>query len=427
MTLDTTRADHLSCYGYERPTTPELERLAQVSERYTRAYATTSWTLPAHASIFTGKLPTSHGAKHADAGPLALSQALPQHPDWSVLRAQPVGADQATLAEVLQRAGYATGAVVAGPWLKHVFGLSRGFDSYDDAGITELNGRPADAVSDAAIRWLAERAGEPFFLFVNYFDPHWPYRAREPFGQAVLAGAPGVSTRLERDVAAYDAELRFVDHHLGRLLDHLRDSGRFEETLVVVTADHGELLGENGLMGHGRSLSEAELRIPLLVKRPGGASARVVDRLVQQTDLLPTILGVAGLPLPSGLQGEPLAESAHPIVAEVDGLAAVDSDRRDWRQRGDWRALVRADVKYLWGSRGRHALFDLRDDPREERDLAPERGAQASAMQRALLGFLRALPRAADAAPVEPDPATLRLLEGLGYGGDARGEGGRGD
>ena len=152
ITLDTTRVDHLGCYGYERDTSPNIDRLAQQSRVYTRAYATSSWTLPTHASLLTGKLPTSHGARWDAEGPLILTDAIAAPNAWKNLRARGIAVDEVTLATLLKAEGYATAGFVAGPWLKRIFGLDAGFEHYDDSGIDRANGRRIVHLSDCGLR-----------------------------------------------------------------------------------------------------------------------------------------------------------------------------------------------------------------------------------------------------------------------------------
>jgi hypothetical protein len=154
ITLDTTRADHLGCYGYMRETSPNIDRLARQSRVYTRAYATSSWTLPTHASLLTGKFPTSHGARWDAEGALILTDAIAGPNAWKNLRARGIAADEVTLGTVLQAEGYATAGFVAGPWMNRVFGLDAGFEHYDDSGIDRMNGRRADHLTSAALAWL---------------------------------------------------------------------------------------------------------------------------------------------------------------------------------------------------------------------------------------------------------------------------------
>jgi arylsulfatase A-like enzyme len=413
VTLDTTRADRLGCYGYARPTSPNLDRLAADATVYTRATATTSWTLPAHATLFTGRLATSHGAQYDPQGSLSLATVVEGPEAWREYRARPLDERERTLAEVLRDAGYATGAVVAGPWMKRPFGLAQGFDLYDEDGIATSDGRRADSVTDAALRWLDAASRRDVFLFLNYYDPHGPYDPPEPFARAFLPeGAPKPAGVPEGDAlqALYDAEVLFMDHHLGRLLDGLRARGLYDRALVIVTADHGELLGEHGRLGHGETLTQAELHVPLLVKLPRGEAAPGRSPApIQLTDLVPLVLGRLALPLPGGVQGGAPPRVGHPIVAEVDPLPFLSPD-------GSWRALFDGDLKFLWNGKGRHRLYDLARDPGEARDLAPREPERVARLAALTARYFEALPRPGAAGPPRVlDDETRRALESLGY------------
>jgi arylsulfatase A-like enzyme len=414
ITLDTTRADHLGCYGYARPTSPNIDRLAGGSVVYTRAIATSSWTLPSHASLFTGKFPTSHGAVQDPEGPLRLTQAIPGPESWGRYRVHGLPPEQITLADLLVSAGYTTGAVVAGPWLKRVFGLAKGFQYYDDAEISGVSGRLAEQVTDAALRFVAKRKEGPFFLFLNYYDPHYPYSPPAEYAQMFLedlarervGGDPNARTR-----TLYDAEIRYMDHHLGRLFDELHRRDLYDESLVIVTSDHGDLLGEHGQMGHGFHLFQGEIRIPLIVKHP--RDEFVPERraeTVQLIDVLPLILERLAIPPPSGIQGGAPPDVGHPILAEV--YPRSDSDRFV----GSWRALIDGDLKFLWNSRGEHRLFDLKNDPGETANLVVSQPDRAAVMESILARYLESLPPPAARGPEGAiDAETREALRRLGY------------
>lgn len=413
ISLDTTRADRLGCYGAPRATSPNIDRLAAEATVYTRAVSTSSWTLPAHASLFTGKLTTSHGAHYDPAGPLDLASVIEAPAEWRAYRARPLPESERTLAELLRDAGYATAGFAAGPWLKRPFGLAQGFETWDDSGIDSANGRRADRLTDAALLWLARAGERPLFLFLNYFDPHGPYVAPEPYGRAFLASGAPLSDGVpqgEELRARYDGEILFMDHHLGRLLEELKRNGLYDSALIVVTADHGELLDEQGRIGHGQSLTEPELRIPLLVKRPRGEAAPArSDAPVQLIDVLPLILERLGLPAPPGIQGGVPPVVGHPIVAEVYPLEALSAD-------GHWRALYEGRRKFLWSSLGRHALFDLERDPGETRNLVAGERERFDRTAGLLARYLDSLPRPGDAGPARAlDPQTQEALRSLGY------------
>ncbi len=434
ITLDTTRADRLSCYGYEKSTSPNLDRLAADGVRFTNAYAVSSWTLPTHASLFTGKFPSAHGAKYDPEGPLSLVQegGIKGNPAWEAYRARPLAENEVTLAEILREHGYATGAVVAGPWLKRVFTLDKGFEHYDDSnyvdhgmGVGQLNGRLAEDVTRAAIEFVDAHEGQPFFLFLNYYDPHSPYVPPEPHRSRFWPHPIPMQPSTECKNALYDAEIQYMDVHVGALVEHLKARGVYEDLWIIVTADHGELMGEEGLWGHGDSLSEPEIKIPLLVKEPGPARPRRTDdAFVQQIDVLPTLLQRLGIAPPPNIQGSSIGStSAHPIVAEVNPLPFMTAAKTDWRQRGDWQTLVHRNHKFLNNSLGNDALYDLAADPRELENrvaLDPERARE---MGQALERYLKSLPEPGAVGPVgEVDEELLQELRGLGYiGGEEPG------
>jgi arylsulfatase A-like enzyme len=404
VTLDTTRADRLGVYGHARPTSPNLDALSSEAILFEHAYSTSSWTLPAHASLFTGKYPASHGARHDPAGPLVLADAIDAPPS---VRARGMSPHEATLARILSEHGWATGAVVGGPWLMRIFGVGSGFAFYDDEGMQQ--GRRATEITDRAIDWLG-RTPEPFFLFLNYFDPHAPYAPPERFARLFLPAGVAPDPRSSRQAPAlYDAEIRYADDELGRLFRWLRERGLWERTLVVVTADHGELLGERGDWGHERFLWEPLVRVPLVVKpagpsRPGRREARPASLV----DVLPLVLRELGIAEPPGVQGEPPPATRRELLAEVNPIGGSDT--------GEWRARWDGSSKLLVSTLGDRHLFDLASDPGEARNLAPRDPERAEREVRALERAFAALPPPPpDAGPVSVDAETRALLRELGY------------
>ena len=369
--------------------------------------------------MFTGKFATSHGARYDPAGPLRLTSGIEGPESWDAYRARRLGNEHRTLAETLRNEGFATSAVVAGPWMKKVFGLSRGFESYDDDGLGTVAGRSAQDVTDAALGWIegsqsASDGGEkPFFLFLNYYDPHSPYVAPPGFAERYLTPEMRQRKQATPEVvnALYDAEIHYMDHHIGRLFSSLREHGLYDSTWILVTADHGELLGEHGEMGHGNLLTQEELHIPFILKPPAGLEPpRRDDSTIQTTDVMPVILDRLGLDVPPGVQGAAAAEARPPVVSEVYPLPA-------WSPHGDWRTLIEGDSKFSWNSRGNHRLYRLDEDPAESNNLIAVMPARARAMQRKLQEFIESLPLPAPASEeeVELDPETREALESLGY------------
>jgi arylsulfatase A-like enzyme len=402
VTLDTTRADHLGAYGHQRDTSPHFDALAGEGTLYTRAYSTSSWTLPSHASLFTGKFPTSHGARYDPEGPLRLGSAIR---DGAGIRARGLSPGEVTLAARLRDAGYATAGFVAGPWLMRTFGLQEGFEHWDDDGILDVNGRIAEELADAVLAWLRERESaadaKPFFLFVNFFDAHYPYTPPAAYARAYLPPDTIIDTQDRRQFdPLYDAEIRYADDHLGRLLDFLREHDLYDDTWVIVTADHGELLGEHDEWGHNSILYEPLVRVPLVVKPPGGTTARVDDTPIQHPGVFDLILSAADLETPH-LPRPRLAEVFHPTAPG----------------RGEWKTLWEGELKYMAHNSGDHRLYDLASDRRERIDISGARPEDARHMQAQLDATLAALPRPqlSDQAPTDVDPETQEALRRLGY------------
>lgn len=413
ITLDTTRADHLGSYGYRRPTSPNLDRLAAESLLYTRMIATSSWTLPSHASLFTGKFPSSHGARYDEGGRMRLTHGIEGPAHWDALRARSLDANAVTLATLLKDAGYATGAVVGGPWMKRVFGLSRGFEYYDDDDISTVNGRRAEPITSAASQWIQSLGEKRFFLFLNYFDVHHPFNAPGKYATAFLPPGVGLEEtdkNLEAYRAGYDGELLYMDHHIGRLMNRLKDLKLYDNTWIIVTADHGDLLGEHGKTGHGKYLTQEELHIPLFMKYPKGeVPPGRLDSQVQLIDILPLVCDHHGLPLPGDIQGDLPSKVEHPIIAETYPLKEITQD-------GHWRALFEGDLKFIWNSLGRHQLFDLARDSGEHHNLFGKDPGRDQRLLAKLDTYLSGLPKPGKSDFVQGvDEETIKALKAQGY------------
>jgi arylsulfatase A-like enzyme len=423
VTFDTTRLDHTSIGGSARDTTPRLARLAAEGARFETAYAPASSTGPSHATLFTGRYPITHGVR---------------------ANGTPLPAEALTLAEQLGAAGYDTAGFVGSFVLARRFGLAQGFALWDadfpaegasvrlerweghavDAGFD----RRGDATTDRAIRWLEAREDpRPFFLFVHYFDPHAPY--------APPAGAPRFAAEgagpLAAQIALYDAEVRFADAQLGRLLDALDGLGLSPWTLVAVTADHGEGLMQHGLMGHELQVYEEQVRVPLVLRLPGSlAKGTVVDAPVELVDVAPTLLDLLGVPaggiagvgrsLVPALRGGAALPADHPVYvyrhkASAERRIEVVGDRRsEVRARGEKLGVREGRWKYVVGpEEGTAELFDLAADPGETRNLYGPEQREAQRLAGRLARWREAHERGG-AAPDLSEEAR-RGLEALGY------------
>ncbi len=288
IVIDTLRADRLSCYGYERKTTPQLDALAARGLRFERAYGTAPWTLPSTSSLLTGLQPEMHRALHFFAS---------------------ISPDARLLAESLHGAGYETAAFVGNYFVQPLFGFERGFDRFDQGCMVDRAGINSDQISDAAVKWLDQPHSKPFLLYLHYFDPHYNYWDHEgfTFGVAdtdrVFSGADIFKLREQarhfdaadhqRLDALYDSEVAFTDHHVGRVLTKLHDLGHDQDTFVLVTADHGEGLADHGWIGHTIQLYEESIRVPLLLAGPGIAPAVRGELPVQLDDVLGPLLRLA--------------------------------------------------------------------------------------------------------------------------------------
>ncbi len=341
VSLDTTRADHLGCYGNREASTPNLDRWAREGVVFENALTPVPVTLPAHASLLTGLLSHRHGVRDN------AHYRLPEGPE--------------TLAGRLAQSGYDTAAVVAAAVLDRQFGLGRGFGLYDDAVSgerLEIAERKATAVTDRALS-VARGLTPPFFLFVHYFDPHADYEPPAPFSDRFRS-------------SPYDGEIAYVDQQLGRLRRELAALGRLRDTIVVIVGDHGEGLGEHGEDTHGVFLYQSTLHVPLIVVVPGlwPAGTRVSEP-VSLVDITPTLLELTGQPPPADLDGRSLARL---VESGPAGARWLPLESEYGFNSFGWAPLSGlTDGKQKWIGAPEPELYDLATDPGEKRNLAAER------------------------------------------------------
>lgn len=395
VSIDTLRADHLGSYGYAAAQTPRLDELARSGLRFSRATTVMPLTLPAHSSLMTGTFPSWHGVR--DNGGFYL------------------GEDQVTLAETLKGKGFRTGGFVSAFVLDHRWGIAQGFDKYFDdfdlekfaeAPGMDVIQRPGSETVDQALSWLQAERDRPFFVWVHLYDPHTPYDAPEPFRSRFPATTIG----------AYDAEIATADAQLGRLVDALKAEGRLDETLVIVTGDHGEMLGEHGEPTHGFFIYDAATRIPVIVSGPG-VPTREVSSQIRIVDLMPTALDLLGVPVPKPVQGVSLMP-----LARGEELSLV-AHSESWypRYHYGWSELISLqDDRTQYIRAPRPELYDLQKDPGELVDKSKDDPARVATFDRALTREL-ARHKNADAAkgPQTVDAEAEERLAALGYIGSS--------
>lgn len=425
--LDTTRADHLGCCNSGRApaATPALDAFAAGGLRFAAAFTPVPSTLAAFTTVMTGCDPPTHG--------------VPRNgfriPDSTLM-----------LAERLRDAGYRTAAFIGAYVLHSDHNFHQGFDHFDADFNRGTPGpgveRPAAEVSDAAIAWLAEHGAgnRPFLLFVHYFDPHLPYAAPGAASglsssqaaatrQALRAGTPGAAAAAAAAAAAYAAEVAYMDRHVGRLIEALERAGLSGSTLVVVFADHGEMLAdrEEELYDHGKTVYEPAIRVPLLVRGPGVPAGAVAEGLVSLSDLAPSVCAFAGVPWRGPRDGEaldfrdPAAIAGRPFVC-AGGSKPWDPGLEEgeaWINRRKEHCLRTRRWKLIRKCGGGQELYDLEQDPAESRDLhdgnvPPE--IDVAALARELEEWAARAPARAGAGGEHADPEVLRRLRSLGYG-----------
>lgn len=420
ISLDTLRADRLGSYGYERPTSPALDRFAAEGVLFERAIAPSPWTMPSHASLFTGLQPARHGVQKLDS---RLDDGVE------------------TLAERLQQAGFETAAFVNSPYLSPKTGLGRGFTHYREFDKVDRKARKqvlsAGPAIDEISVWLDDHGDRPFFVFFHTYDVHSDYqpgpRYRERFARPYQGRFNGTSAmlrnvlfgRLEASAAdiahasdLYDGAVRQLDDQLARLFAYLDESGLAETTTVIVVSDHGEEFLEHGGVMHGYTLFGEMLRVPLLVRGPGIPSGARVPEVVQLTDVAPTVLSLLGLPPLAGIDGHDLTRTWSQATAAkpTRTLAYAESVPRPYLPDVENHLVaVRGErFKLIHDFTTHHSrLYDIANDPRETRDVAAEHPEVVAE----LLGHAEAYRRGSDQAGggVEFSDDEIEQLRALGY------------
>ena len=387
ISLDTCRADHLSCYGFPRNTTPNIDRLAREGILFSRVMTPVPLTLPAHSSMLTGTIPLFHGV-HAN-GSYKLDET------------------NLTLAEILKQNDFTTAAIISAFVLDSRFGVDQGFDYYNDhfenkLSKTDYNERRGDEVNRLALEWLDQNNSERFFMFLHYYDPHEEYDPPEPF-----------ASDYSEDL--YAGEIAYTDFCIGQVIDKLKELGLYGSTLIIVTSDHGEMLGEHGEDGHGYFIYRGAIDVPLIFKLPGRLEGSKVDDLVGLIDIVPTVCQVLGFEVPDQIQGESLTryfdkktpsgrnrllycESLYPSRIGANNLLGVVDDR--------WKFIKTT----------RSELYDLMEDPDETNNLIEQMPQQAAIMEESLNQLVTESKKTkVSGTTMVLDEESRRGLEALGY------------
>jgi arylsulfatase A-like enzyme len=437
VSIDSLRFDHLGCYGYARETSPTIDKMAAEGAKFTQAVSTTSWTLPSHAAMFTGLYDTSHGV---------------------ISTRTHLGENFVTLAEALKDAGYQTAGFYGGPYLHPTFGLDQGFDTYrscmsrvpqtpDSTSAKKISEETNARVKSAHVdvtgprttaevgRWLEHIDGTPFFLFLHLWDVHYDYipparyiKIFDPDYRGTITGqvldndltlSPDMPARdLQHLIALYDSEIRFTDDTLRNIFDLLDQRGRFAETLIVITADHGEEFFDHGGLGHGKTLFDEMIRVPLILRWPGQIPAGLeIEDQVRLVDLMPTLLALAGASKPIESQGRDISPLLRgekmPPEPALSELLIFDSGHRALRSNRQKLITEKTGDRY----------YDLVADPLEQ---APQTANQTIAINfkkqlNAIVSRARLLKTRlgqADDLETAIDPMLCRRLRALGYLGD---------
>jgi len=393
ISIDTCRADYFGCYGYPGTTTPNIDSIAAQGVLFENVFTTVPLTLPAHSSMLTGTIPPYHGVRVNSGSRLAEANE--------------------TLAEILRDNGFQTCGVPGATIMASQFGIAQGFETFDDDFSAQRDRsiryeRRAEEVWARANRWLDGRAGGDFFLFLHFYDPHFPYLPPEPFAQ-----------KHARDL--YAGEIAYTDHCIGQVFESLKNRGIFDSSLIIITSDHGESFGEHGEKQHGFLTYNSTLKVPLILKLPGEHTARRIGQVVGLIDIVPTVLAVFDIPSSSKIHGRNLLghlendpsslkrrsfyfESLYPSILGFSSLHGIVND--------EW--------KYIHTLRPE--LYALGDDPDETSNSLLAQDEIAELMQKRLNTLLKTT------AQIEADEESssaaenYSILSGLGYLGAGIGE-----
>ncbi len=387
ISMDTTRADHLSCYGYPVRTTPNIDAIAAEGILFENTISPAPMTLPAHSTMLTGTIPPYHG--------------IHDNLDYTL------AGSNITLPEILKENGFTTGALIGTFVLDSRFGLNQGFDTYNDIFEEEhitmsFNERKGDEATRLAIDWLDEHKDERFFYFLHYYDPHTDYSPPEPFALNFY-GNP------------YAGEIAFTDHCIGQVIDKLKELDLYDSALIVIAGDHGEMLGEHGEITHAYFIYQSAIRVPMIFKLPGERIGKRITGLSGLVDIVPTICGLLGIETDIPFAGRDLSsylgkKGKTPEARDVFCESLMPTKYNANNLLG----LVSGNWKYIQTTRPE--LYDLASDPGEKNNLYEQQFNRARILKDRLKEILETQVRKSDPeSKLELDEEAIKRLESLGY------------
>ncbi len=390
ISIDTCRSDYLSCYGYKRKTTPNIDAIADEGILFENVFSTTPLTLPAHSSMLTGTVPPYHGV----------------HDNFDYQ----LDESNVTLAEILKKNGFTTGAAISAVVLDSDFGTNQGFDTYNDdfenlIANNSVEQRRGDETTKVALDWLNENKDKKFFYFLHYYDPHMNYEPPEPFA-FMFATNP------------YAGEIAYVDYCIGQVIQNLKELKLYKSTLIIITADHGEMLGEHGESSHGYFIYQSSIKVPLIFKLPGRNKSVRIKSITGIVDIVPTVCSLLGIDQPQTMHGKDLSASfSGTEPAKEDRHIYCESMQATMYNANSLLGLVNDRFKYIQTTRPE--LYDLTEDPAEKDNLTKKQPQQARIMKDKLAQILEQSVRKGSAdSKMEIDGEMRKRLESLGYVGD---------
>lgn len=423
ITIDTLRADHLSCYGYERDTTPNIDNIAEKGMIFKNAIAPSSWTAPSMASLLTSTYPINHGVIHG----------IGYEKDKTIHRQEVFSDELTTLAEILKNHGYTTFGIASNLHLSEKFGFARGFDFFQCLPFLD-----APIVNSILFSWMQDiKQAEKYFIWLHYFDPHHFYHPRKPwienYTSEKLTEELGLykknwielkQVQFKKDplmlanlVALYDSEINYVDSFIGELIQ------KFEldnNTLLIITSDHGEEFLEHDQLGHGNNLYRETIHIPLIMKSPHSSKKEIIHRQVNLVDIMPTILHILNINLPEQIQGQSLF-NREGLLSWLTGLfsdnAVTDYEFSELANNQILKTIITPGWKYIYNYKDKtEQLYNIASDPPELNNLADKEIKQSNQLKEQLFNWVSR----AKKYPTQKQQADLSAeekekLKSLGY------------